>query len=62
MLNPVKNGMKQGMKGWWGEGGNIYEELRNAFSSGSLEDYSDEVVTLMGPNCKFHPLGSLAKQ
>lgn len=54
-------GWNREWKGAGGEGGNIYEELRNAFSSGSLEDYSDEVVTLMGPNCKFHPLGSLAK-
>lgn len=49
------------MKGWKVREVNVYEELGNAFYSGSSEDYSDEIVTLMAQNSKFYPLGSLAK-
>lgn len=48
--NPVKNGMRQGTKGWKVRTGNVYKELGNAFSSGSLENYLDETFTCMVQN------------
>lgn len=46
----MKNGMRQGTKGWKVRAGNVFKELGNAFSSGSLEDYLDETVTCMVQN------------
>ena len=39
----------------------FFAELEHEFSSGNLENYSDEIVTFMAPNSKFYALRVLTK-